>query len=302
MAVKAKAKTKEKGKEPEAPKTNAKPSRSERSEREIKRVTTETASRSKSGSSGSFYQKLGGQLAKTKKQARSGGEFWTPEDGKNTVRPIKFLHDGEEELYAWDAKHWGDFAGEKKCVTCLGKEGDCPICELEDEISPDLWNGEFANKDKPGIKARGRILMNVIVRGKGDSNDRLVVAAFAPSVVLGSKNAVGMNSFFDPEDDDFCDPLDEDNGRDFIIEKSGEGMKTRYKVRLANNASEVGMDVAGKDLYQFISETTNEEYDSAVDAIREMTDERGRNTKSRRSEQSERGGSKRGKKDEEEDE
>lgn len=229
--------------------------------------------RRSSSKRGGFYARTRKKLKRTQKRMRARSDFWKLEEGKNFFRPVLFQHNGQDELYVENARHWRIPTGGKDKAILRCKGDDCPICEILPDL-PDELQDNFN-----GVGVSTSIMMNGIVRGK--DQDKLVVAEFPVSVVVG-KN--GMEAFLDDEDPDFCDPFDPDKGRDFVItkDKSDKG-KISYSVRLANKASALGMDVKPTDLNPLVSRFEDDAaYKKAVELLLDEEDERGRTARRKR--------------------
>lgn len=204
----------------------------------------------------------------------------------NTNRPEK-LHSEKNlirVLPSWDgtedgqfSQEWGqhfikDAAGNLKAVyictqTCF--EEGCPVCEA-------LAQGAAMNSDEDILKAlkdarsSKRILINTLYLkgGKHDNPEtNPVVLDIPPTVwdsILATASAYlaeGINVF------------DLKEGINFIVEKTGTGMNTEYKVTPAPRASAVKADVMTKvqDLTQWARQESETERAKAITSVRTIS-------------------------------
>lgn len=199
-----------------------------------------------------------------------GGNFYGfKEEGEHRIRLIQFEADGSPRVFVPQFTHW-NLPGDRMNLICAGRK--CPICKLENTISGEIWDGP------KGIKARSRVLVNAVIRG--EDQDELKVAQLAPSVVKNTrKNAACMLDFLDENEPEYCDPLDEDEGFDMIVTRTGTGFSTRYKVALSRKSTPVGMDVTPFDLFKYVQPADSTMYQTVVDLLMDMEDSRGRKGK-----------------------
>lgn len=173
------------------------------------------------GRTGNFWE----DMRKEAKRGRVRSEFWTIPEGRSQIRVIPFLHEGKGRYFASEASHFNVVPGEPRAILCVGE--DCPICEV------------LAGFEDPRqYEARRRWLYNLIVRG---NPDQFVVGRISSVTVHD-----GICGYVD---DDPEGVLDEKNGHDFVLEKSGAGMKTKYSSpRIMTRATLWGMGVKPVDL------------------------------------------------------
>lgn len=213
-----------------------------------------------------FRTKITGKLGKSKdvydrlRQRRetrmrgAGGGFMRLQKGNNIVRPVPFEHDGYEELFVEQARHWGVDDGEHGNVLCPGEES-CPICALldTDELSEDL-----SDKLQPARK----YIFNGIGREWPENEDEDAAGVFEVpvSVVEGRDDDVGLEEYILERVPHALDPK---RGMDFRITKKGSGWKTRYPVTPMPKPSALGMAVNPKDLVEMTERNTKSEEELA---------------------------------------
>lgn len=98
---------------------------------------------------------------------RSSARFWRPESGENKVRVMPtWDSDLGPQFWREVSQHWNVSDDQKGPILCPkntpGLEGDCPICELVDQLRMDKSNHEGQRFAKE-IKAKRTYLLNVIV-------------------------------------------------------------------------------------------------------------------------------------------
>lgn len=168
---------------------------------------------------GSIYERLAGSISKGSGKNR----FWNLPEGTSQLRFLTFEHKGQEEVAVQVAKHWNVECEdqEAKHMKCGGDE--CPICDLEEEVSKELWDKIFP---------KTTFMVNAVVRKDptNDGKDRMVLVELPKSVWAGSKQGQGILDYITGDNPDIEDAFDLKKGRDFKITKSGKGKQTRYKV------------------------------------------------------------------------
>lgn len=152
----------------------------------------------------------------------SGGsnyEFWTPKDGKNTIRILPPA-EGKDVFWAEGFVHF-NVGPDNKLVTCpttFGKNKKCPVCESIEKLknSKNKDDQTLANK----MRKTQRIYMNIIDRDADDDEDKVQVMGCGASIF---KDVLDMVC-----DPDWGDITDFETGRDVTITKKGKGLKTEY--------------------------------------------------------------------------
>jgi len=159
--------------------------------------------------------------------------FWSPDQGKNTVRILPpWTGEGEYAglFYREVWIHWGIPPGaeETTFIVCTERpvpsgEGRCYICSQVQEM---FDSGDPADvglaKD---IKAKQRYICQIIDLDdpvNDDGSPKIQVWSFGPQVF----DQV-LSLFSDPEFGDITDP---DDGCNIVVERVGAGRKSKYKV------------------------------------------------------------------------
>lgn len=155
--------------------------------------------------------------------------FWSPTQGVNDIRILP-----ETGKMPWFFQEVGRhyLPGEKK-VYCpnftTDGEKDCPICDLVGDLYSE---GSKSSKKLAGkIRVRKMYWMNIVVR---DGDDTLGPFIYTPGVTVFSYIAALLN---DPEYGE--DIIDELEGIDIAVERSGTGLETSYQVVPRRKASPV---------------------------------------------------------------
>lgn len=121
----------------------------------------------------SLFEKVNLQKQRTEEQlARGGGRssasFWKPDDGENHVRVMpQWKDDLGGEFWREVAQHWNVADNQRGPVLCPKEtpdlKGDCPICDLVQELRMDKSNTE-AQKLSKELRAKKTYFLNVVVR------------------------------------------------------------------------------------------------------------------------------------------
>lgn len=197
----------------------------------------------------------------SKKRSESGGGgggkfLYLDSETKTTVRVFPTWKDDPEELFYQEIiKHFGLGASGNEVITCLGDE--CPICAHvnaeRDRLKKKLGKEAFKSK---AWKAVGRIaaktknLMNVVVLTRVKSkknpgkfitkitdNDGAPLVYEAPATVIQS-----ILTYFLDDTGEWGVFYDKDTRYDFTIEKTGEGLDTKYTVTPTKLSSKLSTD------------------------------------------------------------
>ena len=184
-------------------------------------------------------------LLKKLEETKSDSGFWRPDTGTNVIRILPEV--GTMEFFFVEAgRHYMD----NKSYDCpnlnSGGEERCPLCEVN-QMLYEAGEKEEAKKWRAGKS----YLMNIIVRGKESEGPKVYSAG---QIVFGQ--IAGLIG-----DPDVGDVSDIEEGFDLKLERTGEGLETRYTTREARNPSALGNpdDVEkwlkdAKDLQAFVSE------------------------------------------------
>lgn len=163
----------------------------------------------------------------------SGGDFWSPKEGKNVVRILPAA--GNMEWFFQPVGRHTMTEDGKKTVYCpkFTSEGqlECPVCDLIDKMK----HGDTASKAMADqMRARKSWWMNIIVRD--ETEDSAKPHIFTPGVKIFDQ-LLGMVN--DPDYGDITDLLE---GFDVVIERTGTGMATEYQVRARRTPSALSED------------------------------------------------------------
>jgi hypothetical protein len=166
---------------------------------------------------------------------QGGGQFYQFKDGRNIVRFLPGVNGRQGFVQFWkhfvkasaDGKAWGG-----PCPLKMAKL-PCPICQIAAKLS----RGSDADRDLAGdLTPRGRVIANIIDRAAPDTGPQ--VAEFGKAIYDAIKDYV--KTFGE-------DPTHPVNGVDMIIEKSGSGLRTEYKVLPARKNSPLHSDAKQLD-------------------------------------------------------
>lgn len=194
-----------------------------------------------------------------------GADFFKPAIGDNTIRPIPFEHTDEDGVTAThlevpETVHWVSLESKNTKIRCAGPRDDCPICNLEGQVSERTW------KD---IKVQTKYLLNVVVRKERNNDldeDTMMIGQFAKSVLDGDSredNSKGLIDYIGI----LKDCLHPSKGRDFVIRKTGKGYKTKYLVTPVKKPRAVGVTTSPSDLIARMKEVNMETLQEAADML-----------------------------------
>jgi hypothetical protein len=160
-----------------------------------------------------------------------GGTYFQFKDGRNTIRVLPGIRGRQPFVQFW--KHFVKASADGKayggaCPHKMAKQG-CPTCQVAAQLSrsPSQADRDLAQDISP----RRKVLCNVIDRSSPDAGPQ--VAEFGPSIYDAIKDvnkAVGE------------DPTHPTEGFDLIVEKSGSGLRTEYKVTAVRKNSPIHSD------------------------------------------------------------
>ena len=165
---------------------------------------------------------------KLRELERRGQSIWKPSQGVSTLRVLPSWRGDNEEFYFETAVHYGVGPNQRSvnCNRTYGKR--CPICERADKLlERDPENQAAADELRPS----DRVNMNVIVRGEEEAG--VQVWSTTPRLL---QELLGY--FSDADYGDFTDPKD---GFDVQLRRKGEGLRTRYDLRLVRHPSPIGV-------------------------------------------------------------
>lgn len=182
-----------------------------------------------------FYDRM----KKKKAQLKSGAGFLRMTTNKMRVRVLAFEHDGELDVYAERVTHVKAHPDLPSNIPCQGGD-DCPICLLKAEVA-EAGHDDLAQD----MRAAKRCLINVIDIDAGDNEVKIWEAPVT---------AVDGIMAYVCDREEYPDVLDPQNGRDFIIEKTGTGFSTKYSVKVAGRATSVTPKGKVRDLVEFVEQ------------------------------------------------
>ncbi len=168
---------------------------------------------------GKYYETDREALAKKRAELGSG-KYWQPKEGKNQVRILPPY--SEEGVWFFKLTlHYG-FKDEdrNRAYPCLRewKNERCPACDAISALKKVDGGQKVAEKMRP----RSKFYVNLIDRRIGE--DKVFIYG------LSAKMLNVVLSYDD--DEDYGNVVDPKKGFDFIIDKSGSGLQTRYDVRI----------------------------------------------------------------------
>lgn len=169
----------------------------------------------------------------------------------------------DEQFFHEFGQHFIKGVGETKpkaVYVCLEKTygRDCPVCQkIADGISAS-FDDDVINALKEA-KAAGKVLFNVLLTESTDPHTPKILQV-PPTVAA---------QIFDTIAECGEETLSLDAGRDFIIERTGTGLSTKYAVRVAPKASVVPSSVMGKlhNLDEWVKQESDEQERRALASV-----------------------------------
>ncbi len=169
-------------------------------------------------------------LRKQKEERKKLGDFINLVDGENILRFMPPWN----QMGEWVKEAWYHFNFAEKPLLCPKKtynEDECPLCDFVDAL--------FKTKDPEDKKAakermaKVRYFASVLNLKDKDAKDRKRIRVLS----FGTKIYEELLGYFVDEDyGDFTDPT---KGMDVKIERSGEGLETKYTIRVRRQPSAV---------------------------------------------------------------
>lgn len=163
--------------------------------------------------------------------AGGGGQFFQFKDGRNTIRVLPGVSGRQPFVQFW--KHFVKASDNGKayggaCPLKMAKQ-PCPTCQIAARLSR---SSSDADRDLAGeLTPRRRVIANIIDRAAPDTGPQ--VAEFGPSIYDAVKDI--MRSLGE-------DPTHPTEGFDLIVEKTGSGLRTEYKVTPLRKNSPIHSD------------------------------------------------------------
>jgi len=148
-----------------------------------------------------------------------GGQFYQFKDGRSIIRVLPGVHGQKAIVPFW--KHFvgaaeGGKAWGGPCPNKMVKKA-CPVCQAATKLSRGTDADRKLSKD---ITARQRYIANLVDRANPDLGPQM--AEFGPQIYNAIKDLIRTTG------DNPTDPGE--GGFDLIVEKTGSGMSTEYKV------------------------------------------------------------------------
>lgn len=210
-------------------------------------------------------------LAKRKldRQAKEAQNIKTVklQDGKSRIRVLPGWRGEEDPTYYHDfGVHWIKAPGESKpqaVYVCVDKTygRHCDICSAIGEGIRNSSDDTVINALKDS-NAAGRVLVNALIKSGTDPETPVVLEL--PATVASQIEDTLITYL-----DDDVNVLDLATGHDFIVERTGKGIGTRYSVNVAPKASAVSEAVMKTltNLDQYVAQEQEAKLSKALTAI-----------------------------------
>lgn len=184
------------------------------------------------------------------KYSRNTGKLVKLKEGKTTVRILQ--PDASKPFWADLGVHWIKAGPNEKPVAVVGchdivHSAPCPVCTAIEQAKKSAVDDESLKIIKEW-DSRKSVIVNALIRSGSDASDDPVILEMTPTT-FGS-----ILSVLEEYVSEGIDILDADEGQDFVIERSGKGLDTRYTVMLAPRSKPVPKGAMEKavDLKEFI--------------------------------------------------
>lgn len=191
-------------------------------------------------------------------EVRRKARFWRPDNGANRIRVLPGWNGATVPFVEFRQHFVRNLDGEEKgkffpCPKMAGKF--CPLCGYVVELKK--CGVEAAEEVANGLRAGRTFLYNVVVRSKEAEGIQVYSAPFGIHETI-------LTYYTDPEWPMF---LDLHRGLDVVVNKTGNGLATKYSLTLSPNpslASRTSKDVVGwweenaPDLSRFTREVPSE--------------------------------------------
>ena len=188
---------------------------------------------------------------------------------KNLIRILLNEVNGEPQLgQEWGQHFIKDTGGNLKAVyicTQTNFDEPCPICEAI-AAGAAITSDEDTLKALKDARSSRRMLVNALYLkgGKHDKPDTTPVVLDLPLTVFDS--ILATYQMFEAEG---INVFDDENGHNFMVEKTGSGMNTEYKVTPAPRPSKVTYDRgAVKNLAEWARQESDAEKAKAITSVR----------------------------------
>lgn len=200
-----------------------------------------------------------------------GGSKGRPEKLQSERNLVRFMlaPGAEEAEQVWGQHFVKDTAGNLKAIyicTATMFDEPCPVCEAISAGAAATGNEELLEAYKEARASR-RILVNALYLkgGKHDNPESTPVVLELPCKVWDMVMTTALE--YAKED---MDIFSAGEGINFIIEKSGSGKATTYKVTPAPKSTKIDPELVNKckDLAEFARQESSADRDKAVTSVR----------------------------------
>jgi hypothetical protein len=155
------------------------------------------------------------------RQAKSGTSFYRFPKGKTRFRILPAAPGDDEGSWFIPVGYHYNIPGQKAPLICRGEthyaNEDCPVCALVNEM-----RGDGRNDEAQKISLRRRRLVRAVIRDEEDKGAQILDLPVSVFMTIGETM---QNT------EDFGQVLHIQKGRDFILNKDGEGINTKYQIQ-----------------------------------------------------------------------
>jgi len=167
-----------------------------------------------------------------------------PPQGKSRWRILPgWRGDGDETFYRDFGQHFikGDDGSVKAVYTCnaVTNGESCDVCNAVQAFAGEA-STDAEQKQAKDMRANKMMLFNALHRD-GETPDKPVILGVSSATATDILSV--LEDFMDETDGN---PLDLDNGTDIVIERTGSGLDTKYRVALALKSKPVDKSVLGQ--------------------------------------------------------
>lgn len=197
-----------------------------------------------------------------KDQNKGKTPFWTPKQGENNVRFLPPLKPNGEKLpYFHHKVHWIDgFPYECLNQTFVDKEGniheacDCPACKMSKKLYKMGEKGSEEHDLAYNLSAKDRYVFRIVDR-KAEDQTKPEFYETGPSI---------FNKFFNIiKSGKYGNIVHPTEGRDFIIDRQGEGRRTNYDNSLPS-PDKTKLHASADDMRKTLEEAVKMKYSDLV--------------------------------------
>lgn len=191
-------------------------------------------------------------------------------EGKTKVRILPGVA-GDGIFWQDLGVHWIKPEPNAKPVAVVGcydhtYDKPCPVCTAIDKALKSTTDDDEVKAYKEW-QARKEVLVNALIRSGSDASEDPVVLS------ITSTTFTAILSIIEEYADEFGDVLDLNTGMDFVIERTGKGLDTKYSVMPAPKSTAVPKGVMDKviDLADFVEKEYFGKETKALNAISEIS-------------------------------